>query len=84
MALTDEQKLEQGRDVWEMTQTNGWKILQNQIQDEIKQETTELLDCPIKEDLEHKQLIKAYKKILRMVENMLAERDQAADNLRGE
>lgn len=79
---TNEQKLEIGRAVWEMTQTEGWQIISQKIEEEIQIETTELLDCPIKEDLEHKQLIKAYKKVLRMVETVLAEKDEAAENVR--
>lgn len=84
MAQTDEQKLERGRDIWDMTQTKGWQILSGSIAEEIQLETAELLDCPIKDDLEHKQLIKAYKKVLRMVESAIADRDEAAQNLRGE
>lgn len=52
--------------------------------EEIQFETAELLDCPLKEDLELKQLIKVYKKVLRMVESAIADRDEAAQNLRGE
>ncbi len=84
MAQTDEQKLERGRDIWEMTQTKGWQILSGLIAEEVQLETAELLDCPVKEDLEHKQLIKAYKKVLRMVEGAIADRDEAAQNMRGE
>ena len=83
MTLTNEEKLERGRAIWEMTQTEGWQILSSLIAEEIQIETNELLECPIKEDLEHKQLIKAYKKVLSMVENLLAQRDEAAQNVRG-
>lgn len=76
MATSDE-KIEQGREVWEMTQTAGWQIIRQQIEQEMQLEVTELLDCPLAEDVEHKQMIKAYKKVLSMVEGALQKREEA-------
>lgn len=76
MTSTDE-KIEQGREVWEMTQTAGWQIIRQQIDREIQLETNELLDCPLSEDVEHKQMIKAYRKVLNMVEGTLQKREEA-------
>lgn len=76
MATPDE-KIEQGREVWEMTQTAGWQIIRQQIEQEMQLEITELLDCPLAEDVEHKQMIKAYKKVLSMVEGALQKREEA-------
>jgi hypothetical protein len=73
MANNIDEKLDRGRAVWEMTQTEGWQI-----------ESKDLLDCPIEEDLEHKQMIKAYRKVLSMVDSVLRERDETAQDLRKE
>ncbi|RJR15645.1 hypothetical protein C4579_01675 [Candidatus Microgenomates bacterium] len=82
--MTDsiDQKLDRGRAVWEMTQTEGWLIIKSLIDQELEIESKDLLDCPIEEDLEHKQMIKAYKKVLSMVESVIKERDETAQNLR--
>ena len=74
---TSDEKIEQGREVWEMTQTAGWQIIRQQIEQEMQLEITELLDCPLAEDVEHKQMIKAYKKVLSMVEGALQKREEA-------
>jgi len=84
MANTIDEKLERGRAVWEMTQTEGWHIIESLVNKEIEIETKDLLDCPVEEDLEHKQLIKAYKKVLSMVAGVIKERDEAAQSLRKE
>lgn len=84
--MTDsiDQKLDKGRAVWEMTQTEGWQIIKSLIDQELEIESKDLLDCPIAEDLEHKQMIKAYRKVLSMVESVIKERDETAQNLRKE
>ncbi len=84
--MTDniDEKLDQGRAVWEMTQTEGWQIIKSLIDQELEIESKDLLDCPIDEDLEHKQMIKAYRKVLSMVEGVIKERDETAQNLRKE
>ncbi len=74
---TSDEKIEQGREVWEMTQTAGWQIIRQQIEQEMQLEITELLDCPLAEDVEHKQMITAYKKVLSMVEGALQKREEA-------
>jgi len=74
---TSDEKIEQGREVWEMTQTAGWQIIRQRIEQEMQLEITELLDCPLAEDVEHKQMIKAYKKVLSMVEGALQKREEA-------
>ena len=84
--MTDniDQKLDRGRAVWEMTQTEGWNIIKSLIDQELEIESKDLLDCPIEEDLEHKQMIKAYRKVLSMVESVIKDRDETAQNLRKE
>jgi len=84
--MTDniDQKLDRGRAVWEMTQTEGWQIIKSLIDQELEIESKDLLDCPIEEDLEHKQMIKAYRKVLSMVDSVIKERDETAQNLRKE
>ena len=84
--MTDniDEKLDRGRAVWEMTQTEGWLIIKSLIDQELEIESKDLLDCPIEEDLEHKQMIKAYRKVLSMVESVIKERDETAQNLRKE
>lgn len=84
--MTDsiDQKLDLGRAVWEMTQTEGWQIIKSLIDQEVEIESKDLLDCPTEEDLEHKQMIKAYRKVLSMVESVIKERDETAQNLRKE
>ena len=81
---TVDEKLERSRAVWEMTQTEGWQIIKGLIDREIEIETNDLLECPVAEDLEHKQMIKAYRKVLNMVESVIKERDETAQNLRKE
>ena len=84
--MTDniDEKLDRGRAVWEMTQTEGWNIIKSLIDQELEIESKDLLDCPIDEDLEHKQMIKAYRKVLSMVDSVIKERDETAQNLRKE
>ena len=84
--MTDsiDQKLDRGQAVWEMTQTEGWNIIKSLIDQELEIESKDLLDCPIEEDLEHKQMIKAYRKVLSMVDSVIKERDETAQNLRKE
>ena len=84
MADSIDQKLDRSRAVWEMTQTEGWLIIKSLIDQELEIESKDLLDCPIEEDLEHKQMIKAYRKVLSMVESVIKERDETAQNLRKE
>lgn len=84
MAISIDEKLDRGRAVWEMTQTEGWQIIKSLIDQEIEIESKDLLDCPIEEDLEHKQMIKAYRKVLSMVDGVIKERDETAQDLRKE
>lgn len=84
MASSIDEKLDRGRAVWEMTQTEGWQIIKSLIDQEIEIESKDLLDCPIEEDLEHKQMIKAYRKVLSMVDSVIKERDETAQDLRKE
>ena len=84
MASSIDEKLDRGRAVWEMTQTEGWQIIKSLIDQELEIESKDLLDCPIEEDLEHKQMIKAYRKILSMVDSVIKERDETAQSLRKE
>ncbi len=84
MASSIDEKLDRGRAVWEMTQTEGWQIIKSLIDQELEIESKDLLDCPIEEDLEHKQMIKAYRKVLSMVDSVIKERDETAQDLRKE
>ncbi|OGE29534.1 hypothetical protein A3C29_05180 [Candidatus Daviesbacteria bacterium RIFCSPHIGHO2_02_FULL_40_16] len=84
MAETAEEKLETGRAIWEMTQTEGWQILKRQIDAEIELEVEDLTDCPIEEDMEHKMAIKAYKKVLSIVETAENEKKEASQTLQAE
>jgi len=84
MASNIDEKLDRGRAVWEMTQTEGWQIIKALIDQELEIESKDLLDCPIEEDLEHKQMIKAYRKVLSMVDSVIKERDETAQDLRKE
>ena len=84
MASSIDEKLDRGRAVWEMTQTEGWQIIKSLIDQEVEIESKDLLDCPIEEDLEHKQMIKAYRKVLNMVDSVIKERDETAQDLRKE
>jgi len=84
MASSIDEKLDRGRAVWEMTQTEGWQIIKGLIDQELEIESKDLLDCPIEEDLEHKQMIKAYRKVLSMVDSVIKERDETAQDLRKE
>ena len=79
-----DEKLERSRAVWEMTQTEGWQIIKGLIDREIEIETNDLLECPVAEDLEHKQMIKAYKRILNTVESLLKEREEISKDLQKE
>ncbi len=84
MVSNIDEKLDRGRAVWEMTQTEGWQIIKSLIDQELEIESKDLLDCPIEEDLEHKQMIKAYRKVLSMVDSVIKERDETAQDLRKE
>ena len=84
MASNIDEKLDRGRAVWEMTQTEGWQIIKSLIDQELEIESKDLLDCPIEEDLEYKQMIKAYRKVLSMVDSVIKERDETAQDLRKE
>lgn len=82
MAETPEQKLEKGNAIWDMTQSTGWQIIKNQIESEIEIETNELLDCPAEEVEQHRAAVKAYKKVLDMVETAEKEKQEAAESIR--
>ncbi|MDD2822806.1 MAG: hypothetical protein PHQ59_01870 [Candidatus Daviesbacteria bacterium] len=84
MSKTNEEKLEQGQRVWEMTQTEGWQIIKSQIEAEAKIETDDLLDCPDNEIKEHRGAIKAYNKVLSMVETAQKEKVEAAEAVRNQ
>ncbi len=84
MTDKNEEKLEKGRKVWEMTQTEGWQIIKSQIEEEVKIETNELLDCPDDEIKEHRGAIKAYNKVLSMVETAEKEKQEAAEAVRNQ
>jgi len=84
MTDKNEEKLEKGQAVWEMTQTEGWQVIKSQIEAEAKIETDELLDCPEDEVKEHRGAIKAYRKVLSMVETAEKEKQEAAENLRNQ
>lgn len=84
MVSSIDEKLDRGRAVWEMTQTEGWQIIKGLIDQELEIESKDLLECTIEEDLEHKQMIKAYRKVLSMVDSVIKERDETAQDLRKE
>ena len=84
MTDKNEEKREKGQAVWEMTQTEGWQVIKSQIEAEAKIETDELLDCPEDEVKEHRGAIKAYRKVLSMVETAEKEKQEAAENLRNQ
>ena len=84
MTDKNEEKLEKGQAVWEMTQTEGWQVIKSQIEAEARIETDELLDCPEDEVKEHRGAIKAYRKVLSMVETAEKEKQEAAENLRNQ
>ncbi len=84
MTDKNEEKLEKGQKVWEMTQTEGWQVIKKQIEEEAKIETNELLDCPDDEIKEHRGAIKAYNKVLSMVETAEKEKQEAAEAVRNQ
>ena len=44
MASSIDEKLDRGRAVWEMTQTEGWQIIKGLIDQELEIERKDLLD----------------------------------------
>ncbi len=84
MTTDIDEKLDKGNKVWEMTQTEGWQIIKSQVEDEARIETDELLDCPEDEVKEHRGAIKAYRKVLSMVETAEKEKQEAAKAVRKE
>lgn len=80
-----EEEYNKGRAIWDMTQTEGWSILEQEIKDEMKFERNELttLDLKDKSDsqivaeyLQHRANIRAYQKILNKVESLLQQRSK--------
>lgn len=67
-----------------MTQTEGWQIIKSQIEAEIEIETKDLLDCPVEEVEQHREAVKAYKRVLNMVETAEKEKQQAAEAVRNQ
>ncbi|QLG69731.1 MAG: hypothetical protein CH104c_0500 [Candidatus Woesebacteria bacterium] len=84
MTDKNEEKLEKGQAVWEMTQTEGWQIIKSQIEAEIAIETNELLDCPVEEVEKLRTAILAYKRVLSMVETAEKEKVEAAEAVRNQ
>ena len=82
MTTTNEDKLEIGKAVWEMTQTAGWQHIRGKIEAEAEIETNELLDCPEEEVKEHRGAIKAFRKVISMVETAEKEKVEAAEAVR--
>lgn len=83
MAETSEEKFDRGLDILEMTRTKGWQILKKDIEQEIEIEVNEILDCEPDQYLQHREAIRAYKKILSLVETAIAGKEEAADEMRG-
>jgi len=60
----------------------GWRILAARIGKEIEIEVNEMLDCEPDQYVQHRESIRAYKKILNMVETALQEKEEAAEAMR--
>jgi hypothetical protein len=83
MPETDQQKFDRGLAILEMTKTEGWQILKKEIEQEIEIEVQEILDCEPDQFLQHREAIRAYKKILSKVETALTGKEEAAEAMRG-
>lgn len=82
MAETNEQKFEEGLAILDMTKTKGWQILKDKIEKEIEIEVNDILDCEPEQYIQHREAIRAYKKILSMVETALQDKEEAAEAMR--
>lgn len=69
--MTDEEKQQIGLAIQEMTQTKGWKWLEDDLNKEILDEMELLSDCPIEETVEHQKVIQANKAVLNKVNEWL-------------
>jgi uncharacterized protein YukE len=92
MPKDSEEKFDTGLAVLEMTRTEGWKWLEQNIREELRLEYNELRDIEIagktaeqiaSDYLQHRANVKAYEKVLAMAENAIAEKDEAAEDMRG-
>ena len=92
MPENSEEKFDKGLAVLEMTRTEGWQWLDQQIREELRMEYGELRDIEIagktaeqiaSDYLQHRANVKAFEKVLALVENAIAEKDQAAEEMRG-
>lgn len=84
MPQTNEEKFDKGLAVSEMTKSKGWQILKERIEKEIEIEVNDILDCEPDQYIQHREAIRAYKKILSMVETSLQEKEEAAEAMREE
>lgn len=82
MPETNEEKFEEGLVILEMTRTKGWQIIRAWIEKEIEIEVNEILDCEPEQYIQHRESIRAYKKILNMVETALQGKEEAAEAMR--
>jgi len=87
----NEEKLNRGLAILEMTKTEGWRILKVEIEKEIERERNELEEFSLKgkglqdiaaEYLEHRGNINSFKGILLKVETALQEKEEAAETIR--
>jgi len=82
MPETNEEKFDEGLAILEMTRTKGWQILEEKIRKEIEIEVNDILDCEPDQYIQHREAIRAYKKILSMVEATLQGKEEAAEAMR--
>lgn len=82
MFETNEEKFEEGLIILEMIKTKGWQIIKTRIEKEIEIEVNEILDCEPEQYIQHREFIRAYKKILNMVETAIQTKEEAAEAMR--
>jgi hypothetical protein len=93
MPQTNEEKLDAGLAVLEMSRTRGWKWLEERIQTELRIEYVELREFEVSgktaeqiaaEYLQHRAAVNSYEKIMGMVVAAINEKDEAAEAMNRE
>ena len=86
-----EAQIEEGRAVKDMIETDGWKIVEQKIKEEIEDERRALLEVGGKdiystavEFIEHQKMMQGLERVLEIIRELLTTKENAESRLKGE
>ena len=86
-----EAQIEEGRAVKDMIETDGWKIVEQKIKEEIEDERRALLEIRGKdiystavEFIEHQKMMQGLERVFEIIRELLTTKENAESRLKGE